>query len=75
MLVARISVNWTVKPGNSKDLPKYGNSNEGRINPKYLDGINGIHGKLEAQGHTIVEQGKQFFLWDLQGKAVIQKFK
>ena len=75
MLVERISVNWTVKPDNCKDLPKYGNSNEGRINPKYLDGFNG---KLEAQGHTIVEiveQGKQFFLWDLQGKAVIQKFK
>ena len=72
MLVERIGVNWTVKPGNSKDLPKYGNSNDGRINPKYLDGING---KLEAQGHTIVQQGKQFFLWDLQGKAVIQKFK
>ena len=60
MLVERISVNWTVKPDNCKDLPKYGNSNEGRINPKYLDGINGIHGKLEARAHTIVRQDKQF---------------
>jgi len=75
MLVERISVNWTVKPDNCKDLPKYGNSNEGRINPKYLDGINGIHGKLEARAHTIVRQDKQFLLGDLQRKAVIPKFK
>ena len=75
MLVERIGVNWTVKPGNSKDLPKYGNSNDGRINPKYLNGIKGIHGKLEAQGHTIVQLGKQFLLGDLQGKAVVPKLK
>ena len=34
----------------SKDLPKYGDSSDGRINPKYLNGIKGIRGKLEAAG-------------------------
>ena len=75
MLVKRIGVNWTVKSYRTKDLPNYGNSSGGRINPKYLNGIKGIRGKLEAQGHTIVEQGKHFLLGDLQRKAVIPKFK
>jgi len=75
MLVKRIGVNWTVKQCNSNYLSKYGNSSDSRINPKYLNGNKGIHGKLEAQGHTIVEQGKQFLLGDLQRKAVIPKFK
>ena len=65
MLVKRIGANWTVKLDTSKDLPKYGNSSDGRTNPKYLNGNKGIHGKLEAQGQTIVQQGKQFLLGDL----------
>ena len=75
MLVKRIGVNWTVKHCNSNYLSKYGNSSDGRINPKYLNGIKGIHWKLEAQGHRIVQQCKQFLLVDLQGKAVIPKSK
>ena len=75
MLVKRIGVNWTVKSYRTKDLRNYGNSSDGRINPKYLNGIKGIRGKLEAQGHTIVEQGKQFLLGDLQRKTVIPKFR
>ena len=65
MAVKRISVNWTIKLHDSKDLPKYGNSSDSRINPKYLNGNKGIHGKLETQGQTIVQQGKQFLLGDL----------
>ena len=65
MLVERISVNWTIKLHDSMDLPKYGNSSDSRINPKYLNGNKGIHGKLEAQGQTIVQQGEQFLLGDL----------
>ena len=65
MLVKRIGVNWTVKPGNSKYLSKYGNSSDSRINPKYLNGNKGIHGKLETQGQTIFQQSKQFLLGDL----------
>ena len=65
MLVKRIGVNWTVKHCNSNYLSKYGNSSDSRINPKHLNGNKGIHGKLEAQGQTIVQQGKQFLLGDL----------
>ena len=55
MLLKRIGVNWTVKHCNSNYLSKYGNSSDGRINPKYLNGNKVIHGKLEAQGQTIVQ--------------------
>ena len=65
MLVKRIGVNWTVKHCNSNCLSKYGKSSDRRINPKYLNGNKGIQGKLEAQGQTIVQQGKQFLLGDL----------
>ena len=65
MLVKRIGANWTVKLDTSKELPKYGNSSDGRTNPKYLNGIKGIHWKLEIQGQTIVQQCKQFLLGDL----------
>jgi len=65
MLVKRNGVNWTVKYCNSIYLSKYGNSSDSRINPKYLNGNKGIHGKLKAQGQTIVQQGKQFLLGDL----------
>lgn len=74
MAVKRISVNWTIKLHDSKDLTKYENSSDGQINPQY-PGIMGIRGKLEAEGHTVIQKGKRFLVEDFQRKTVVPKLK
>ena len=34
MTVKRISINWVAKLNDSKDLPKYGNSSDGKFSKK-----------------------------------------
>ena len=75
MAVKRISVNWTIKLHDSKDLPKYGNRRDGQINPKYPNGIEAIRGKLEAEGRTVMQKGKRFPVEDFQKKTVVPKLK
>ena len=75
MAVKRISVNWTIKLHDSKDLTKYGNSSDGQINPQYPNGIMGIRGKLEAEGHTVIQKGKRFLVEDFQRKTGVPKLK
>ena len=35
---------------------------DGQINPKYPGGIEGIRGKLEAAGHTVIQKAKRFLV-------------
>lgn len=36
----------------------------GELNPKYPGGINSQKGRLEAEGHEIVQRGKRYFVRD-----------
>ena len=66
MAVKRVSVNWPAKLDDSKDLPKYGDSSEGQINPKYP-------GDSEAEGHAVIQKGKRFLVAEFQKKTVVPK--
>jgi len=35
----------------------------------------GIRGKLEAEGHTVIQKGKRFLVEDFQRKTVVPKLK
>jgi hypothetical protein len=66
MAVKRVSVNWTTKLNESKDLPRYGDSSDSQINPKYP-------GDGEAEGHAVIQKGKRFLVGEFQKKTVIPK--
>jgi len=38
MAIKRVSVNWTAKLNDSKDLPKYGDSGDGKFSKKFGEG-------------------------------------
>ncbi len=42
---------------------------DGELNEKYPEGIDGQRRRLEAEGHTIVQRGKRFFVKDYQHKV------
>ncbi len=48
---------------------------DGQINPKYPGGIEVIRGKLEAEGHTVIQKGKRFLVVDFQNKSIVPKPK
>jgi alkylated DNA nucleotide flippase Atl1 len=37
---------------------------DGELNEKYPDGIEGQKALLEAEGHTIIQKGKKYFVQD-----------
>jgi alkylated DNA nucleotide flippase Atl1 len=39
---------------------------KGELNPKYPGGIAALTARLEAEGHTIVQRGKRFFVRDYE---------
>ena len=47
--------------------------NEEQINPKYPGGIEGIRGKLEAEGHTVIQKGKRFLVENFAKKTIAPK--
>lgn len=42
----------------------------GELNPKYPGGIEAQMSRLEAEGHTVVQRGKRYFLEDFAQKLV-----
>ncbi|MBJ2158352.1 MGMT family protein [Variovorax sp. IB41] len=40
----------------------------GELNPKYPGGIQAQMARLEAEGHTVVQRGKRYFVEDFAGK-------
>lgn len=38
----------------------------GELNPKYPGGIAGLRKKLEAEGHSVVQKGKSYFVEDFE---------
>lgn len=39
---------------------------DGELNEKYPDGIDGQRLRLEAEGHTIIQKGKRYFVKDFE---------
>ena len=48
---------------------------KGELNPKYPGGIDALREHLEAEGHTVVQRGKRFFVEDFERVAVKPKVK
>ena len=48
MAVKRVSINWNAKLHNSKDLPKYGDSGDGKFSKKFGEGRFVIPAPLEV---------------------------
>ncbi|WP_303871160.1 MGMT family protein [Acetobacterium wieringae] len=46
---------------------------DGELNEKYPGGIAGQRCRLEAEGHTIVQKGKKYFVKDYQDKVYALK--
>ena len=42
----------------------------GELNPKYPGGIEAQMARLEAEGHTVVQRGKRYFVEDFERKLV-----
>ncbi|WP_213956400.1 MULTISPECIES: MGMT family protein [unclassified Variovorax] len=42
----------------------------GELNPKYPGGIESQMRKLEAEGHTVVQRGKRFFVEDYERRLI-----
>jgi hypothetical protein len=40
----------------------------GELNPKYPGGIDNLRRRLEAEGHTVMQRGKRFFVVDVEKK-------
>ena len=40
----------------------------GELNPKYPGGIDNLRRRLEAEGHTVLQRGKRFFVVDVEKK-------
>ena len=40
----------------------------GELNPKYPGGIAGLRRKLRAEGHTVIQKGKRYFVRDFESK-------
>lgn len=38
----------------------------GEVNPKYPSGIASLHARLEAEGHTVRQKGKRYFVVDFE---------
>jgi len=43
----------------------------GELNPKYPGGIAGLKRRLSAEGHTVIQKGKRFFVPDFQEHLAI----
>jgi len=43
---------------------------DGELNPKYPGGIEKQQELLEAEGHTVIQRGKRFFVHDYQDKLI-----
>lgn len=43
----------------------------GELNEKYPDGIDGQKLRLEAEGHTILQRGKRYFVEEYEDKQFI----
>lgn len=39
---------------------------KGELNPKYPGGISGVKRKLAAEGHTVIQKGRRFFVKDFE---------
>ena len=48
MAVKRVSINWNAKLNDSKDLPKYGDSGDGKFSKKFGEGRFVIPAPLEV---------------------------
>ena len=48
---------------------------DGQVKPKYPGGIEAIHEKLEAEGHTVIQKGKRFLVEDFEKKTFVRKLK
>jgi len=42
----------------------------GELNPKYPGGIDNVRARLEAEGHTVIQLGKRFFVADFERRLV-----
>lgn len=42
----------------------------GELNPKYPGGIESLIPKLEAEGHTVIQKGRRFFIKDYEKKLI-----
>jgi hypothetical protein len=42
----------------------------GEVNPKYPGGVPELRRKLSAEGHTVVQKGKRFFVQDFEKRVV-----
>lgn len=42
----------------------------GELNPRYPGGIEALMGRLEAEGHVVVQKGKRFLVEDYEKKLV-----
>lgn len=40
----------------------------GELNPKYPGGVENLRRRLEAEGHSVVQRGKRFFVVDVERK-------
>jgi hypothetical protein len=59
-MAARITPYWrTLKTG-------------GQLNPKYPGGVPALRKRLQAEGHTVVKRGKNYFVADYQA-SIYQK--
>jgi hypothetical protein len=43
----------------------------GELNPKYPGGIKALKSRLEAEGHTVVQRGKRFFVDDHTSRLAV----
>jgi hypothetical protein len=44
----------------------------GELNPKYPGGVIGLKKLLSAEGHTVVQKGKRFFVRDFQERVIAE---
>jgi alkylated DNA nucleotide flippase Atl1 len=77
-MTAGIFVNVTAhaseERGGNKETPWWRTLKKGGLlNEKFPDGIDGQKVRLEAEGHTIIQKGKKFFVEDYEKKVYTPK--
>jgi alkylated DNA nucleotide flippase Atl1 len=74
-IFVNVAAHASEERGGSKETPWWRTLKKGGLlNEKFPDGIDGHKVRLEAEGHTIIQKGKKFFVEDYE-KKVYQGWK
>jgi hypothetical protein len=66
-IFTNIAAHASVERGGKTPTPYHRTlKKDGELNEKYPDGIDGQTALLEAEGHTVIQKGKRYFVSDYQ---------